>query len=85
MAHFAKITENTVEEIIVISNDDCDGGEYPESEPVGQQFIASLGLNGQWLQCSYSGSFRGCYPGPGFKYDPNTDTFSAPIIGQGQP
>jgi len=50
MAHFAKITnDNKVEQVIVIANDDCGDGEFPESEPIGQAFIASLGLTGLWL------------------------------------
>jgi transcription initiation factor TFIIIB Brf1 subunit/transcription initiation factor TFIIB len=46
MAHFAKIENNTVTSVIVVSNDDCGGGDYPDSEPIGQAFIASLGLDG---------------------------------------
>jgi hypothetical protein len=76
MAHFARINDdNTVTEIIVVSNQDCGGGTFPESEPIGQTFIASLGLTGTWLQCSYNGTFRGCYPGPGYVYNQTTDTF----------
>lgn len=78
MAHFAKITGNIVEEVIVVSNDDCGGGTFPESEPIGQQFIASIGLNGSWLQTSYSGSFRGIYAGIGYVYDATLDIFSPP-------
>jgi hypothetical protein len=70
MAHFAKITnDNKVEQVIVVANDDCGGGEFPDSEPIGQEFIASLGLTGEWLQCSYHASFRGCYPGPTYTFD----------------
>ena len=50
MAHFAKVVNDVVEQVIVVANDDCAGGEFPESEPVGQAFIASLGLDGLWLQ-----------------------------------
>jgi hypothetical protein len=53
MAHFAKIENDTVTQVIVVSNDDCGGGDFPESEPIGQAFIASLGLTGEWLQTSY--------------------------------
>jgi hypothetical protein len=32
MAHFAKITnDNKVEQVIVIANDDCGGGEFPKA------------------------------------------------------
>ena len=69
MAHFAKINGDTVEQVIVVSNDDCGGGEFPESEPIGQAFIASLGLTGIWLQTSYHANFRGCWASAGFTFD----------------
>lgn len=78
MAHFAQIENNTVKNVIVVSNDDCGGGEFPDSEPIGQEFIASLGLSGEWLQTSYHANFRGCYASIGFTYDPNNDVFVAP-------
>lgn len=78
MAHFARITNNIVDQVIVVSNDSCDGGDYPTSEPAGQEFIASLGLEGQWLQCSYHGNFRAAYPGIGWTYDAENDIFVAP-------
>ena len=78
MAHFAKIENDTVTNVIVVSNDDCGGGDYPESEPIGQEFIASLGLLGEWLQTSYHANFRGCYASIGFTYDPDNDEFVAP-------
>jgi hypothetical protein len=78
MAHFAKIENNTVTQVIVISNDDCGGGEFPESEPIGQEFLMSLGLSGNWLQTSYNANFRGCYANAGWTYDPELDVFVAP-------
>lgn len=79
MAHFAQIDQtNTVTQVIVVSNDDCGGGNFPESEPIGQAFIASLGLTGTWLQTSYHATFRGIYAGIGFTYDAETDQFVAP-------
>ena len=69
MAHFALVTNNIVNEVIVISDSDCDNLEFPESEPVGQAYIASLGIVGDWLQTSYSGSFRNTYAGIGFTFD----------------
>ena len=81
MAHFAKIENGTVVEVITVSNDCCGGGEFPESEPVGQAFIASLGLTGDWLQTSYHANFRGVYAGIGYTYDAQLDEFVAiPII-----
>lgn len=70
MAHFAKLNnENIVTEVIVIANDDCDNLPFPESEPIGQAFIASLGLVGNFVQTSYSGSFRNFFAGPGALFD----------------
>lgn len=80
MAHFARIEDGTVTEVIAIANDAIDGGTFPASEPIGQAFIASLGLTGDWLQCSYSGSFRSAYPGPGFTYDATVDAFIPPPL-----
>lgn len=66
MAHFAKVnTQGIVERVIVVSNDDCAGGDLPESEPAGQAFLASIGLEGHWVQTSYHANFRGKYAGIG--------------------
>lgn len=69
MAHFAKVNNNVVQEVIVIANTDCNDLPFPESEPIGQAYIASLGLEGEWLQCSYNANFRGVYPGPSSVFD----------------
>jgi hypothetical protein len=79
MAHFAKINNNIVTDVIVVSNSDCGDVEFPESEPIGQAFLASLGLNGEWLQTSYNANFRGVYAGIGFTYDSALDEFVAPV------
>ena len=80
MAHFARIDDNVVRQVIVVSNDDCGGGDFPESEPVGQAFIASLGLTGTWKQTSYNNNFRGRYAGIGYTYDAELDEFVAPVV-----
>jgi hypothetical protein len=80
MAHFAKIENGAVGLVLVVSNDDCGGGNFPESEPIGQAFLASLGLDGEWKQTSYSGSFRSKYAGIGDIYDAVNDVFVAPIV-----
>jgi hypothetical protein len=69
MAHFAKIENNIVKNVIVIKNEDCGGGEFPTSEPIGQAFIASLGFAGEWLQTSYNASFRGKFAGIGMSFN----------------
>ena len=78
MAHFAKIEDSLVVDVIVVANSDCGGGDFPESEPIGQAFIASLGLDGEWLQTSYNSNFRGNYAGIGGTYDAVLDVFVAP-------
>ena len=77
MAHFALIKDGIVLDVIVVSNDDCGGGEFPESESIGQAFIASLGIPGDWLQTSYNGNFRGEYAS-GCLYDEQLDAFIRP-------
>lgn len=80
MAHFARIdSENKVQEVIVVNNDVLTDENGEESEALGQAFIASLGLDGTWLQCSYNGSMRGVFPGFGFTYDADLDVFVAPV------
>lgn len=78
MAHFAKITNDIVDQVIVVSNDDIDNLPYPQSEPLGQAFIASLELDGYWLETSYNNNFRGTYAGVGYTYDADSDIFIAP-------
>lgn len=75
MAHFAKITNGIVEQVIVVSNDDA------PTEAAGKTFIASLGLDGEWIQTSYNnnlieGQDRGKYAGIGDRWDGSK--FSSP-------
>ena len=83
MAHFAKIENGTVTQVIVVSNDDCAGGEYPEACPAGNAFINSLaGLEGVWKQTSYNGNFRGKYAGIGDTFDETLDEFVSPVAAE---
>ena len=78
MAHFAQMNDNNIViSVIVVNNSDIDDLPYPASEPVGQAYIASLGLEGEWLQCSYNGNFRGRMAGIDGCYDPIEDVFKA--------
>ena len=79
MANFVNMQGNKCGNVIVIANADIQDLPFPESEPVGQAFIASIGIEGTWLQTSYSGSFRGTYAGLGWTYDAELDTFVAPV------
>jgi hypothetical protein len=82
MANFAEVENNQVQRVIVIANSDINDLPFPESEPVGQAFIASLGIPGTWLQTSYTANFRGCYAGIDYTYNPTTDTFEPPTISE---
>lgn len=75
MAHFAKIENNVVTQVIVVANDDCGGGTFPDSEPIGQAFIASLGIPGTWLQTSYNATFRNAYAGINFTFLPEVGEY----------
>jgi len=79
VAHFAQVDEGQiVRNVIVVNNSDCGGGEFPDSEPIGQAFIASIGIEGDWLQTSYNNNFRGQYAGQGMTYNPTLDEFVSP-------
>lgn len=84
MAHFARVDDQgVVRAVIVIDNDSLDGGVFPQSQAFGQAFITGpypegMALEGMWIQCSYSGAFRGCFPGLGFTYDAMADVFAPP-------
>lgn len=78
MAHFVKIENNIVVDVLVVNNVVC-GDTFPESEPVGQDFIINtLGLHGEWKQTSYNHNFRKQYAYPGFTYDLINDVFIEP-------
>jgi len=72
MAHFAKIENGIVREVIVIGN-----GDAP-TEAAGKAFIAGIGLAGVWVQTSYNANFRAKYAGIGDTYDAVSDTFTPP-------
>lgn len=78
MAHFAQLVDGKVETVLVVADVDCGGGQFPDSEPAGQAFLASLGLGDGWLQTSYNANFRGVYAGVGYNYDEVNDVFVEP-------
>ena len=70
MAHFAKIENGIVTQVIVIDD---------SHESNGQVWInVVLGLEGQWIQTSYNGNIRGNYAGVGYTYDRENDVFYSP-------
>jgi hypothetical protein len=81
MAHFARVEDNIVREVIVVNNDVIKDDKGIEQESIGIDFCKSLyGQDTQWLQTSYNGSFRGKYAGSGDKYDSVKNEFVSPII-----
>jgi hypothetical protein len=83
MAHFALVNSNNIVETVQVINNDVlnADGDFPEAEPSGQAFQASLGLGREdavWLQTSYNGNFRGNYAGIGYTYDSVLDAFIPP-------
>jgi hypothetical protein len=80
MAHFARIEQGLVVQVIVIPD---------EQENNGQNFLSDgLGLLGEWIQTSYNTHggvhfdggqpLRKNYAGIGFSYDPDRDAFIPP-------
>ena len=70
MAHFARIEDNIVTQVLVVPDN---------AEDRGQDYLANdLGLGGTWVQTSYNNRIRKNYAGVGFTYDANRDAFIAP-------
>jgi hypothetical protein len=80
MAHFAKLDENNlVIDVNVVNNDDINNLDFPESEPVGIQFLINWsGGYANWKQTSYNKSFRKNYAGIGYSYNSLRDAFIPP-------
>lgn len=79
MAHFAEIKDNIVQRVIVISDDKCNGGQFPNSELSGIEFCKKLfGQNTNWKQTSYNSNFRYNFAGAGYTYDEVNDAFISP-------
>jgi len=83
MAHFAQINEQKmVTEVLVIGNAQVDDLPFPDSEPIGQEFIASCGIAGEWLQTSYNASFRVAFAGIGDYFDETIGEYGAFVAEQ---
>jgi hypothetical protein len=76
MAHFARVENNIVREVIVVNNEVLGNAEGLTGEAIGIAFCKSLyGADTDWLQTSYNNNFRGRYAGAGMVYDPVKDEF----------
>ena len=80
MAHFARVVDGVVTEVLVVGDD---------QEHRGQEFLADdLGLGGTWVKTSYNTQggvhtlggtpLRKNYAGIGYTYDPVRDAFIPP-------
>lgn len=80
MAHFAKLnSDNIVERVIVVGNQDCLDENGNESEEVGIAFCKQLlGSDTRWVQTSYNNNIRVRYAGRGMTYDETLDAFIPP-------
>lgn len=79
MAHFAKIENDEVVEVIVVNNEIIQDENGNESENLGVAFCQSLyGEDTEWVQTSYNGNFRGRYAS-GCIYDRVKDEFVTPV------
>ena len=77
MAHFAKIENDVVVQVIVVDNKDTADASGVEKEYIGAAFCERL-LGGTWKQTSYNGNFRKNYAGLGYTYDSLRDAFIPP-------
>lgn len=77
MAHFARIKNNIVKEVIVVNNDVLLDENGVEQESNGIEFCRNL-FGGDWIQTSYNGNFRKNYAGLEYKYDSERDAFIPP-------
>jgi hypothetical protein len=77
MAHFAQLDENNnVIQIDVVANSVINDLPFPESEPIGIEFLKSIyGENTRWVQTSYNSNFRNTYAMIGSFYDSVVDAF----------
>jgi len=77
MAHFCRLENNVVTQVIVVSNQDILDENGQESEQKGIDFCSNL-LGGTWKQTSYNGRIRKNYAGVGYTYDEGRDAFIPP-------
>ena len=77
MAHFVRLENNIVIQVIVVSNQDILDENGQESEQKGIDFCSNL-LGGTWKQTSYNARIRKNYAGIGYTYDETLDAFVPP-------
>lgn len=80
MATFVELdSNNVILNVIKVADSDCGGGNFPESEPIGIQYLNNLFGPGRiWKQASINRNFRKTRPSVGGVYDSNLDVFLPP-------
>jgi hypothetical protein len=79
MAHFAKLENGIVREVIVVNNEVLKDEKGIEQESIGIDFCKSLyGEDTEWVQTSYNATFRGKYASSSDIYDSVKDEFVTP-------
>ena len=68
MAHFARIDNGTVAQVIVVKNEVLKDELGTEQEALGVAFCQDT-FGGEWVQTSYNATFRGKYAGIGDTWD----------------
>ena len=68
MAHFARVENGIVSEVIVVANEVLLDENGQEQESIGAAFCNDL-LGGEWVQTSYNGTFRGKFALNGDSWD----------------
>ena len=77
MAHFARIENNLVTQVIVVENKDTSTPDGTEVESIGVALCQRL-FGGNWVKTSYNGNVRKNYAGVGFTYNAGLDAFVPP-------
>jgi hypothetical protein len=80
MAHFAQLdTSGKVLQVITVANAEILDSSGSESEEKGISFCKDLfGEDTDWVQTSYTGSFRKQFASVGFTYNKDNDLFIRP-------
>ena len=79
MAHFARLEDNIVTDIVVVDNEDIIGADGNESEDVGIVFLKDMfGQDTVWKQTSYNDNIRHRYASIGDTYNADIDAFVCP-------
>ena len=68
MAHFARIENGFVQQVIVVNNEIILDENGDESEAIGIAFCQKH-FGGEWVQTSYNGNIRGKFAGIGDSWD----------------